>query len=170
MNKELLEGLETGLNNEIVGEEFYTKTADEAKDEFTKNTFIHLAKDEMDHIKRIKNFVETKKAGKIEKEIKQRNPKSGLKFFGMSVKKFKKKKEKFKRKKFGPYKFAIEIEIKSYELYQRLLDKSKDKKTKELFKFLIKEEKTHKKILEETLNFMKSPEDYFLETEGWHFD
>ena len=43
-------------------------------------------------------------------------------------------------------------------------------KTKDFFNFLIKEEKTHKTILEQALQFMKNPEDYFLETEKWNLD
>ena len=92
MNKELVEGLKRGLKNEIAGEEFYTKTANEAKDDFTKNTFKHLAKDEKYHIKRIKEFIQSKKIQEVEKKIKEKNPKNTLEFFGMNIEKFKKKK------------------------------------------------------------------------------
>ena len=169
MDKEILDGLKRGLTNEIAGEEFYTKTADEAKDDFTKNTFLHLAKDEIYHIKRIKEFLDIDKTGEIEEEIRNRNPKSALSFFGLTEKEFKEKKESFKGD-FAPYDFAIELETRAMNLYKKLLKEAEDEKTKALFKFLVKEETTHKKLLEEAKEFLNNPEDYFLEQEGWHFD
>jgi rubrerythrin len=170
MNKELASALKTALTNEIAGEEFYTKVAEEAKDQFTRNTFAHLAHDEIYHIEKITLFIETEKAAAIEKRIKNRNPKSGLKFFQLTEKEFKKKKESFNKVNFGNYRLAIQIEIKSFNLYKELAGKAKDKKTKDFFQFLMKEEATHKKILEEALSFMQDPADYFLEKERWHFD
>lgn len=169
MDKQLSEALKTALQNEIAGEDFYLKTAKESKDDFTRNTFTHLAKDELFHIKRIKDFMQTEKADEIETEIRNRNPKAGFTFFKMSEEEFKKKEKEYKGN-FAAYEFAIDLEIKSYNLYKEQFEKAKDQKTKDFFKFLMKEEKTHKKILEEAISFLKEPADYFLEAEGWHFD
>lgn len=166
---EIIEALKTALENEIAGEEFYKKTANEAKDEFSKSTFNHLAKDELVHISRIKEFIKDEKASEIEDEIKNRNPKSGLNFFRLSEEKFKETGDKFEGD-FKAYEFAIGLEKKSYEFYKELFEKTEDAVAKEFFKFLMKEEKVHKKILEEALDFLKDPEDYFLDTEKWHFD
>jgi rubrerythrin len=169
MDKKLLDSLKLALSNEIVGEEFYMKTSSEAKDDFTRNTFTHLAKDEVFHIQRIKEFIKTEKADEIEAKIRNRNPKSGLLFFQMTEEEFNKRKESFKGD-FAHYNFAIELEVRAANLYEALFNSAKDQKTKDFFEFLIKEEKTHKKILEEALSFLKDPADYFLETERWTFD
>ena len=169
INRELIDALRTALQNELAGEEFYTKTAEEAKDDFTRNTFKHLAGDELYHIEKITAFIDTGEAVEIAKEIKNRNPKSGLSFFGMNEEEFKKNKKQYEGD-FAAYKFAIDIEIKSYDLYKLLNEKSKEKKTKEFFRFLMKEEATHRKIIEEAISFLEAPEDYFLGTEKWHFD
>ncbi len=66
MEKALEKGLKTALSNEIAGEEFYIKAAKEAEDDFSKNTFTHLAKDEMYHIKRINDFIKTGNMPEIE--------------------------------------------------------------------------------------------------------
>jgi len=169
MNKEVAEGLKTALANEIAGENFYTQTAENAKDDFTRNTFEHLAEDELYHIEIIMNFIKTEKAEDIKKRILERNPKSGMKFFGMSKNDFKEHKNKFTGD-LAPYKMAIDIEIKSYNLYKELKEKAEDQKAKDFFEFLMKEEKTHRIILEEALDFLQNPEDYFLKIERWSFD
>jgi rubrerythrin len=87
----------------------------------------------------------------------------------MTEKEFKKHKAKFKGD-FAAYKFAISLEAKSYDFYKKQAEAAKEKKAKEFFRFLMKEEATHKKILEESMDFLKNPEDYFLKKEGWHFD
>lgn len=169
MDQELLETLKLALENEIAGEEIYTKISNSAKDDFTKKTFKFLAKDEIYHIEKIKEFLNTKKAAEIEENIRNRNPKQALKFFELTEKEFKNKKQTFKGE-LSPYKLAIEMEIKSKALYQDLLTKAKEPKLIQFLKFLIKEEQTHKTILEQALKFFQSPEDYFLETEKWSFD
>ena len=59
---------------------------------------------------------------------------------------------------------------KKYNLYSKLFEESKEKKAKDFFAFLMKEEKSHRKILEEAKQFLQNPADYFLRTEGWSFD
>jgi rubrerythrin len=170
MEKELIKSLTAALENEIAGEEFYAKVAKEAKDDFTLKTFEHLAEEEKTHITKIKEFIKDKSAIEIERKIRERNPEGAFSFFQMNEESFRKHKNMSEAGEFSPYEFAIKMEEKSYGQYRAMHERARDEKTKSFLLFLMKEEDSHKKLLTESLNFLKSPEDYYLGREGWSFD
>jgi rubrerythrin len=170
MEKDIIKPLKAALANEIAGEEFYTKVAKEAKDDFTIKTFQHLAGEEKAHIEKIKEFIKGKQSVEIERKIRERNPKSGFLFFQMNEEQFRRQKKASESSKFNPYEFAVKMEEKSYSQYKSMYNKAKGGNVRDFLLFLMKEEDTHRKLLLESLNFLRNPEDYYLEREGWSFD
>ena len=106
----------------------------------------------------------------IERKIRERNPKSGFLFFQMNEEQFRRQKKASESSKFNPYEFALKMEEKSYSQYKSMYNKAKGENVRDFLLFLMKEEDTHRKLLLESLNFLRNPEDYYLEREGWSFD
>ena len=55
---------------------------------------------------------------------------------------------------------ALEKEKESIELYEKMLEDAVDEKEKMLFKFLIKEEKEHYKLLNDLVLLVSRPEEW----------
>lgn len=58
------------------------------------------------------------------------------------------------------YRMALDMEIKSYNLYQNLLAEAADDKSKEIFDYLLKQEDNHRIILEELIKLVTRPEEW----------
>lgn len=63
-------------------------------------------------------------------------------------------------KQLDVYRYAVEQEKKSLELYQGMLEQAEDPKDKELFAFLIKEEKGHLYLFEDLVILLTRPEEW----------
>jgi len=63
------------------------------------------------------------------------------------------------------YKKALEFERKSYELYKDMASRTDDKRAKLFCEFMMVEEDQHYKILDETLQFLNEPADWFAKYE-----
>lgn len=168
MNDELLNGLRIALDNEVNGEKIYEQIALESSDEFTRNVFNLLAKDEIKHVEVIKEYIENISNGKsiIPKlEKKEKNKK----FFGMNLVDFMEK-VSLSEGDFKGYDQGIELETKSIDFYSDMLKKAESNETKEFFSFLIEQEKGHKEALEKAKGFLQDPEAGLKDIEGWMLD
>lgn len=63
-------------------------------------------------------------------------------------------------KQLDVYNYAVEQEKKSIKLYQGMLEQAKDPKDKELFTFLLKEEKEHLYLFEDLVILLTRPEEW----------
>jgi rubrerythrin len=168
-DKELIKALKYAIEFEIKGENIYEDLANEAEDEFVKNTFSGLAKDELVHIEVINKYMESIESetefdfDKEMEKVKDVNPK---RFFGMLTKGFKKK-AALAAEKLKPFDTGIELENKSINYYTEQSKKAKSEMTKKLFEFLTKQEKFHLKSLQEAKDFLGDPENFYVEFERW---
>ena len=58
------------------------------------------------------------------------------------------------------YKIGLEKERQSIEVYEKFLLEAKDEKSKELFEYLLKQEKEHFSILEEMIILINRTDDW----------
>jgi len=166
---ELIKALKYALEFEKKGEHIYESLAKKAKDSFVKNTFSGLAKDELEHIRVINKYmdhIEKEIKFSFNKEMKKVKNLRPKRLYGMVTKKFKEK-ARLDSKRLKPFDTGIVLEKKSIAYYQKQGKKAKSKMTKELFKFLTRQEKFHLKSLQEAKEFLKDPGNFFVEFERW---
>lgn len=168
-NKILLkEALIKSFEMEKTGFAFYTDTAKRASNKGAAAIFNALAEDENRHIEAIKkysdsvsknlNLPEISSAMPQHKDIKERVifGKNLFKEFGTAA---------AGADELKAYETAMKLETAGYDFYKKAYDSIDDKNAKGLYKFLIGEEKTHYKLILDTYEYLKNPQDLFFKEE-----
>lgn len=151
--------LAVAIAMEVDLEQYYLKQAEVNKDNSLNKIFTMLAKDEREHadilrsreeelnyqLKASETLVESKKLFK------------GMEDFELETKELPTQLDSFT--------LALEMEKKSINAYEKILLETKDEKAKELFEFLIKQEKEHYKIIEQLVIHLTRPEDWVEDAE-----
>jgi len=162
------EALDTSFDMEKQGYDFYIKASNKAKSAAAKKIFQALAEDENRHIDAIKKYSENL-AGDLampklsiampeHADINKRllfgkDPKEALKGISADSGQLK------------AYEIAMDLETRGYNFYEKAANSIEDKNIKELYKFLIKEEKAHYSIIASTYGYLKAPQDLFFKEE-----
>ncbi|MBW2977734.1 ferritin family protein [Candidatus Woesearchaeota archaeon] len=162
MNKELIEALKYALDFEEKGEQIYRDIAENSSDEFVKNTFNGLAKDEHIHEQVIKGYIEGKADFSELKKV-TLDPK---RFFGTVTEEFKQRAKEYGAE-LKPFDTGIELEKQSIAYYKEQLEKVETDEAKRFFEFLLEQEKFHLKSLEQVREFIGDPENFYVEFERW---
>jgi rubrerythrin len=160
------EALVTALSMEKNGYDVYMKAAQKTKNSLGKTTLEAIAKKELDHIKAIEEF----SAKNMDKAISDINPKEKKEYVMPIMEKMKKaldEKTSNDADLNNAYKVAMGLEMESFNLYKKLKGGSGDAKAKQFFDFLMKEENTHYEILQDTLEYLDRPGDWYREQERW---
>ncbi len=155
------EAMKMAIDNEVKGREMYKKFAGRAENEVTKRTFQFLASEETRHIDSINSFDPSSAVVPMDPkgfgEIKT--------IFEESIEHFDKQ-AKPKTDDLEAHKIGMELERKSFELYEKLRDEAEDENIRKFFQFLIKEEKAHFELIQKSFNFISDPEGFYAEQEG----
>ena len=138
-------------NTELDGYAFYTNAAGIISDDKGKNVFIHIAKEELDHIAVVSSIAERLRKG-LGMESYEEALKEGTTVFdkkGLPI--FPKDNELIKRLKTNrtdqnAISIAMEIEEKAVEFYGNMLNRAKSPVEKMLFTRLHEMEKGHLKV------------------------
>lgn len=166
------DALKMAVDMEKNGYDIYMKAAKKTSNELGKATLQAIAAKELDHIKAI---------GEFSKKIGAKDPVLDI---AISLINVKNKKDYilpiFERlrneldAKVNPdsdlgkaYEVAMQLEKESYDLYKKLAGEAVDPQVKKFFEFLMGEENTHYELLEETLQYLNHPGDWFAEQERW---
>lgn len=151
---------EFAINTEIEGEKFYTDLAEKNKNNSISVVMEMLAKDEKEHA----NILRSRKLDMPE-DLQEIN--TTLTEAESIFKKIKNFKDIIKETpdQLDTYRLALEKEQQSIDLYQRLLLKTPDDRVKQIFEFLINQEKEHYKIIEELVLMLKHAEDWVEDAE-----
>lgn len=164
------EALRLGLENEVKGREVYLDLASKAVNDLTRRVFRFIADQELLHIDKIKELADflgqktdsfdyDEHARKITREkIKE--------LFGMDVKEMKES-VRPETTDADAYEMGMQMEEESHRLYTELAVRSREEKTKKFFKLLAEEETLHHKLFKKALDFIKNPESWYAEEEGW---
>jgi len=155
----MMNSLEFAINMEHDGEKFYREQAEINKGNNLNAVFLLLAEDEANHASILQNAVKKLSYELTDnKTISQYN--NVFKGSGNVKRAFNEIPNQL-----DAYKFALEIERKSIELYEKLLAESTNDKTKTLFGYLVKQEKDHFKIFDELITLVERPEEWVEDAE-----
>ncbi|MFA5522748.1 MAG: ferritin family protein [Tissierellales bacterium] len=145
--------LEMAIQMEKDGEIFYKRQAELNKDNYLFNICMMLAEDEKVHA----NVLE-KKLKSLEYELSpstfDKEPSLFTNLNDFSVE------ERFTLRQQDFYSLAADIELKSIELYTRLFNQSEDEKDKEIFQYLIDQEKNHYNIIDALAQALRSADEW----------
>ncbi|SKC85563.1 ferritin-like domain-containing protein [Maledivibacter halophilus] len=142
---------EFAMKMELDGKKYYEKLMNSAEDEGLKKIFKMLAQDEEEHHRIIKNMKDMNT-----KHIKSETLKNANNIFSKMLctdQKFNLSSTAIKA-----YEHALNLEDESIRLYEDKYEKSENKGEKKVFRSLADEEKRHKLIIENILDFVRQPE------------
>ncbi len=167
-NSELTRMLTNALDMEKSGYEFYMKAARRSGSEFGKKAFEALAEDESRHIEAIRGYcVEITRKDKTpelyvvvpsHKKINERI------IFGKSRAELLKE-ATADADELKAYEIAMKMENDGHDFYKNALKSTQDENTKDLYNFLISEEKAHFELISDTYEYLKDPEARFAREE-----
>lgn len=155
------------------GYAFYTQTAAKTKNPLAASTLGSLAEREKEHIKKINEFYNSLMGAKVLdadwlKSVEVPPSKAAL------IKPILNRLKASLDKTFETqedineaYKVAEGLERDSYNLYERIAGESPDETAKKFYSALAREEREHYAILDETLQYLNTPGDWFKLQERW---
>lgn len=146
--------LEFAIQMEMEGRKYYMEQAEKNQDNALNKIFVLLADAEREHedlLRRRVNKEEytlnegdsTRKVITVFNELKDYKASDFRSTAQLDV-----------------YRLAVDIEEKSIELYQKMLEESDNDKDKKLFKFLLKEENQHYVLFDELVRMLTRPEEW----------
>ncbi|MBU0573699.1 MAG: ferritin family protein [Candidatus Margulisbacteria bacterium] len=155
------------------GYEFYTQAANKVQNPLAKSTLESLAQRELVHLEKVKEFYknltgEQKLPEGWLKDV-EIPPTKGqlLKPILLKLKDSLDKKIETREDINKAYKIAEQLERDSYALYDSIAKESPDDTTKKFYAALATEENEHFEILDETLQYLNNPGDWFKKEERW---
>lgn len=149
--KGILKELETAYNTEVEGYFFYSTAAVMVNDDRGKNIFLHLAKEELDHIRVISRIAQSVRSGSgwmgYEEALRQG---ASIAVHGAPI--YPSKNDLVARLErnqtdLNAVKIGIEAEEAAVEFYSRLLKEAKKADEKVVLTRLLEMEKGHLKVL-----------------------
>ncbi|MBN2365448.1 MAG: ferritin family protein [Calditrichaeota bacterium] len=171
-----LEALKLALQTEEEGYQLYKKGAEQTQNEFVKNIFRQLFKDELMHTDLIKRFyARLNESGNWAQLSKEEKDYKGLKgemqtIFSNSLEAVKQGKETISDNDMEVYQKAIEFERNGVKMYTKLYNETADEKARRFYAFLRDMEQDHEDVLDNTYQYLKDPDNWYLKQEGWTLD
>jgi len=142
---------EFAMNMELDGKRYYENLMNDAEDNGLKRIFEMLAKDEDEHHRIVTEMRDTEPISISSQTMRKANN-IFSKMLSMD------RRFDLSASAVEAYKHALDIEDKSVKLYEEHYEKSENKWEKNVFKRLAEEEKKHRLIIENILNFISEPE------------
>lgn len=144
--------LEYALQMELDGQKYYLEQAELNKQNELQKVFLFLAASEEEHAKIIR-----KRRNNEALELKDNLIRPDRKHVFSDLKSFSKENTE---KQLDVYRLAMSLEEKSIKLYQEYMEKSSEQQDKELFAFLIDQEKEHCMLFEDLVIMLSRPEEW----------
>jgi len=170
---DLIANTKFAIELEEKGYDFYTKTAANTTNPLAASTLSSLAEREKEHIEKITEFYQSLTGGqKLEANwlMTVSVPPSKEELLRPILRKLKdslNKKFETRADINEAYKIAEGLERDSYNLYEKISNESADETAKKFYSALAKEEREHYAILDETLQYLDHPADWFRKEERW---
>ena len=149
-----MNSIEFAINMELDGVKYYTEQAEKNKTNSTSTVFLLLAKDEGNHAGILQN-----KFNELEYELIDSNTLTESKNVFKGIGDFKNEIKEIPNQ-LDIYRIASKKEKQSIDLYKKFLSEATDDKEKELFEYLIKQERGHFAILEELVLLINRPNEW----------
>ncbi len=144
--------IDFAINMELEGQKYYLEQADINKDNALNIVFTILAASEKEHALLLTKFKENEKFDLNDNFIQPE-----FKPVFRDLKNFRKE---HTEKQLDCYRLASSQEDKSIQLYQDMLAKAVEPQEKELFEYLISQEKEHLALFEELVIMLTRPEEW----------
>ncbi|MBU0686255.1 MAG: ferritin family protein [Candidatus Margulisbacteria bacterium] len=169
---DLCQALKAAHDMEKSGYDIYMKAAEKTSNKLGKSTLEAIAKKELDHIKAIDEFTKKATQGDLNlamaiSSINVLDKKDYVRPIMDKLAKELDEKVKSDSDLEKAYEVAMQLERESYDFYKDLADQSADPQVKKFFEFLMSEENTHYELLQESLEYLNHPGDWFKEQERW---
>lgn len=163
--------LELAIANEKTEMEFYQEQAKRTENEMVRHIFKQLAKDEAEHMKRIKDLhdklvQEGSWPTNLPIEVAGTEVRQG--FEELVV--MRNSAENASDADSAALHHAIEFEQKGYRFYMRLAEQCANPMERNFFNFLSRIEREHYLSLDETLHYLEDPDSWLMVHERIYFD
>ena len=166
-----IEVLQLAVQTEVEGKEFYQKASQKSSNKLAKELFQQLAKEEDIHRKK---FEEIYKAFNRKQNWPDVAPPSekGKRLKSLFAEASKALGSKFKvaESELEAFKVAMDMEIKSYDLYQSRSEESTLPVEKRFYEALAGEERGHHLALLDSYEYLSDPASWFSKKEHWSLD
>ena len=166
-----IEILQLAVRMETDGKEFYQKASRKSSNKLAKELFHHLADQEDVHRKKFLEIYEALKKGQHWPDVESQSGK-GAEIKSLFAEATKALGSKFKvaESDLEAIKTAIDMEIRSYNLYHTRSAESTLPVEKQFYKTLAGEERGHHLSLLDSYEYLSDPAGWFTKKEHWSLD
>ncbi len=161
-SQKALEILQSAMNMEKDGREFYLKAAQDSKSSLAKNLFEVLAKEELVHQEVISEIYESLKAGNEwpDVQITRVHSENAENIFSAALKD--PQQQKAASDDLEAVNIALEMEENSFKLYSERAKESDNPAEAKFYQALAHEEQKHVVSLRNTEEYLTDPEGWFM--------
>ncbi len=172
--RESIEAFYVAMDMEREGFRFFMDLSRKAKDPHCRSMFLSLAEWERDHIERLDRYVEA-----LRKEEKLPSPgpsqearalREKLEGIFNTIKAEGFKQESPDMDQVEALKIGLEMEGRFAAFYKKGLEEAEDPVIRKFYESLLREERAHHQVLENTILYLERPIDWFAKEERPHFD
>jgi rubrerythrin len=166
-----MEVLRTAIQMEVDGKEFYQKASQKSSNKLAKELFQQLAKEEDIHRKKFVDIYEALRKGKNWPDVGPPSEK-GKRLKSLFAEATKALGSKFKAagSELEAIKTAMDMEVKSYNLYHSRSEESTLPVEKRFYETLAGEERGHHLALLDSYEYLSDPTGWFTKKEHWSLD
>jgi rubrerythrin len=170
--KDISEALSLAITLEKKGYDVYITAAERTSNKLGRETLKAIAAKEIDHINAIETFIAAGPSGSgaIAKAVSALNVKTKEEYLKSIFDKLRGQLEagvKPDPDLEKAYEVAMGLERDSYELYRKLASGAETSEIRKFFDFLMGEENNHYEILQDTMQYLNKPADWFRQQEKW---
>jgi rubrerythrin len=166
-----MEVLELAVQTEVEGKEFYQKASQKSSSKLAKELFQQLADEEDVHRKKFEEIYEALKRGQNWPDIVPPSDKGKrLKSLFAEATKALGSKIKVAESELEAIKVAMDMEVKSYNVYHSRSEESALPVEKRFYEALAGEEREHHLVLLDSYEYLNDPAGWFTKSEHWSLD
>ncbi len=163
--------LQRAVRMEVDGKEFYQKASQKSSNKLAKELFKQLADEEDIHRKKFEEIYETLKRGQDWPDVEPPYEKGKkLKSLFAAASKELGSKINVAESELEAIKVAMDMEIKSYNLYHSQSEESTLPVEKQFYEALAGEERGHHLALIDSYEYLSDPAGWFTKSEHWSLD
>jgi rubrerythrin len=166
-----IQALETALQMEIEGKEYYHKAGQRSDNPLAKKLFQRLAEEENVHIEKVNEIYQAikNKAKWPEKETTFKHEKSLRSVFREAIESMDRE-VKTSSTELEALKVAMNMEDKSYSFYRSRDKEAASSAEKSFYQALTAEEREHYLTLLDSYEYLIDPQSWFTKKERWSLD
>ena len=166
-----IEVLQLAVRMEIEGKEFYQQASQKSSNKLAKDLFQHLANEEEIHRKKFEGIYDALKKGQNWPDVEPPSEKGQrLKSLFSEATKAMGSKIAVAKSELEAIKIAMDMEIKSYNLYHSRSEESTLPVEKRFYETLAGEERGHHLALIDSYDYLSDPAGWFTKSEHWSLD